>query len=267
MPPPYHNPHWTAFVNAGYQPQAAVGEGPAGWALGLPNVPNAANLSIAPLNRVQVRDLCQDPQIDELFAYVCAMAWGDQSDRFARNGQPGHKTLAWNNRNLISPKLQALRAGGMNHSQAYNLFAGQNAVPGLGPSFFTKLIYFFSPNAQPGQVGFYIMDQWTAKSVDLLTQQWVVRLARVEKTSPGPTNKCGHFEAFCHEIESIAGALGLQGAGAGDQVEQRLMSEGGHNPQPWRVHVRANWPLHAPTGRYNRALLHATYPHIPIHRF
>lgn len=247
MPPPYHAEYWNAFVNAGYQQQQAVGDPPQQWAQGLQNVP--AGLPNMQQTRQQVRQICIDPNSPELIGYIHVMAWGGQGDRF------GHKTLAWQNMDQIIPKLQALREGGLNHCQTYNLFAGENKVAGLGPSFFTKLIYFFTPEPQPGQIGFYIMDQWTAKSVDLLTQQWVVRLQRSEKTSPGHNNKCGNYEAFCREVEHIAAALEIGGVHTGDQVEQRLMSEGGHHAQLWRQHVRDNWPLHAPAGRYNRTAI------------
>ncbi len=259
MPPPYHNPHWNAFVNAGYQSQRTVGDTPAQWALGLPKVP--MNLPVTEQTRQQVRALCRNKNINELFAYICAMAWGGQNNRF------GHKTLAWKHRHLITPKLEALRAGKLNHSKAYNLFSGANSVPGLGSAFFTKLIYFFSPAPPNGATGFYMMDQWTAKSINLLNQKWVVRLARVANASPGAGNTSGNYEAFCCEVEHIVTALGLNGAGIGDQVEQRLMSKGGHYPHPWRAYVRANWPKNAPVGRYNPAALHGIYKHIPIECF
>jgi len=206
MPPPYHNDHWTAFVNAGFREQGSVGAAPAAWARDLDAVPNAHTLPIDPINRQEVQNVCGNPNTNVLYAYVCAMAWGGQNNRFANLGNPGHKTLAWNHRQLIALKLEALRNGGLNHSQAYDLFSGENSVPGLGPAFFTKLIYFFSPSPPEGSTGFYIMDQWTAKSVNLLTQQWVVQLARTINTSPGQNNRCGNYEAFCREVEHIAAA-------------------------------------------------------------
>ena len=234
-----------------------MGAAPAVWARELDAVPNANTLPIAPINRQEVQNVCGNPNTNVLYAYVCAMAWGGQNNRFANLGNPGHKTLAWKHRQLIAQKLEALRNGGLNHSQAYDLFSGENSVPGLGPAFFTKLIYFFSPRPPEGSTGFYIMDQWTAKSVNFLTQQWVVQLARTRNTSPGQNNRCGNYEAFCREVEHIAAALELNGPNAGDQVEQRLMSKGGHHPQPWRYHVRTNWPRHCPQGLYNKAALHA----------
>ena len=267
MPPPYNDAHWNQFVDAGYQPQGPVGDVPAQWANGLPQAP--ADLPEVQLTRQEVQKFCRDANTDALalFGYVCAIAWGGQNDRFTRSGKPGHKTLSWSNRNVIVPKLLALRAGGLSHCQAYALFSGQNHVAGLGPAFFTKLIYFFSPARPRGQTGFYIMDQWTAKSINLLTQQPVVRLARIKHTSPQHSNKCGNYEAFCREIEHIAAVLELNNPDGGDVVEQRLMSEGGHQPQPWREHVRKSWPRHAPEVRYNRHFIHNVYHQIPLNCF
>ena len=258
MPPPYNNIHWQTFAGIPYQAQGAVGDSPARWATGLNGVPNAANLPNAPMGRATVRDICRNPNHDVLYGYVCAMAWGGQNDRFQ------HRAQAWNNRAALIPKLIALRAGGLTHCQVYNLFTGANSVPGLGPSFFTKLIYFFSPDQPVGATGFYIMDQWTSKSVDLITQRWVVRLARIQRTSPGHQNRCGNYEAYCREVESIAIALGL-GQGHGDQAEEMLMSKGSPNPWPWRIHVQNRWPVDAPADRYRRADIHALYhPYIPL---
>ncbi len=254
-------------MKAAFQPQGAVGDAPAAWANELQNVPNVATLPTAPMYRQDVRNTCRDANTDVLFAYICAMAWGGQNDRYAQEGLPGQRAQAWENRDAIRPALENLRANQLNHDEAYNLFTERNAVPGLGPSYFTKLIYFFSPDALPGQVGFYIMDQWTAKSVNLLTQTKVVRIAKLKHASPDRSNKSGNFEAYCREVEMISVELGLIGQHAGDQVEQRLMSQGGHNPWQWRSHVKEHWLTSAPIKRYSRKAMPERYPKIPANRF
>jgi hypothetical protein len=143
----------------------------------------------------------------------------------------------------------------MTRCDAYNLFLGVGGVPGLGPSYWTKLLYFFSPNSN-----FYIMDKWTGQSVDLMTGNWVVRMAGKATSA---LNKCGNYQAYCEEVDEIAYILGVTGA----QAEEMLMSKGGRRPWPWRAHVRANWPAHAPAGRYSTSTMHARYPHIPVGNF
>jgi hypothetical protein len=139
--------------------------------------------------------------------------------------------------------------------QAYDLFLGAGAIPGLGPAYFTKLLYFFQRNPDC-----YIMDQHTAKSVNLLTGNWLVRMVG---NAVSNLNKCGNYQAYCEEVDTIAGLVGV----SGEQAEEMMMSKGGHHPWPWRAHMRTSWPLHSPVGRYSRATIHAFYPHIPLHCF
>ena len=256
----YDPTHWSVFSRIPHKAAGAVGEVPAFWVRqhGLGSIPSAPEpLPATQLTRDQVKTICRDSSYPALFGYVCAMAWGGQSERFGPN-----VTEAWRYSAELEKRLEKLRSGGMTHAQAYDLFSGAKQIPGLGPSFFSKLLYFFSPAPVDG-VGFYIMDQWTAKSVDLLTQSWVVRLARVAATSPGPQNKSGNFEAYCREVDKIGAALSV----TGEEAEEMMMSKGGRDPWPWREHVRAHWPSGAPKGRYNVYSLNAAYPMIPIRRF
>ncbi|WP_145928915.1 hypothetical protein OH491_11145 [Termitidicoccus mucosus] len=254
MPPPYRNPHWNTFAGIPYALAGPVGFAPAQWVAThkLANVPaGAIPLPTTQICRTTVRAICRNPANPVLFGYVCAMAWGAQG---AGLGGAGHVVKAWANHAQIIPKLTALRRGNMTRCQAYNLFCGCGRVCGLGPAYFTKLLYFFSPTPD-----FYIMDQWTAKSVDLLTGNWVVRMAG---NAVANYNKCGNYKAYCEEIDHIAGQLG--GGITGEQVEEMLMSKGGYNPWQWRSHVRNNWPIHKPVGRYKKRSVHASYPYIPM---
>jgi len=254
MPPPHLNPHFSTFASIPHIPQGPVGYAPAAWAANhkLPNVPNTAGLHKNPLNRVQVRAICRKLANPVMFGYVCAMAWGMQG---ARPGGRKHVASAWKAMALLVPKLTALRAGGMTRITAYRLFTDGNAVPGLGPAYFTKLLYFFSPEPDC-----YIMNKNTGKSMDLLTGNWVVRLTG---NAVYNLNKAGNYQAFCEEIDSLAGLLG----NTGEQIEERMFSKGGAHKAPWRSHVEANWPTHKPRHSYRATLLRATYPHIPAREF
>jgi hypothetical protein len=113
----------------------------------------------------------------------------------------------------------------------------------LGPSYFTKLLHFFDPSAQARR---YIMDQWTAKSVNLLAGRTVVHLT---SGTPTPTRNTGEsYEAFCLVIDAIANALGQ----TGEEVEQRLFSSGGRKKdvQSWRAYVRQHWQADASSRTY-----------------
>jgi len=231
--------------------QGPVGDPPARWVQKwqIQGVPNAANLPNFQLDRQAVRQICTNPFIDVLFADVCAMAWGGQGR------EPGGRrnvSKAWNKRQLLSQHLTALRAGNLSRKDAFDLFNGEGAIPGLGPAFFTKLLYFFSPTPS-----FYVMDQWTAKSVNLLTGRWVVPLQgdAVLRTAPK-----GCYQAFCEEIDLMAGLLGC----AGHIAEERLFSEGGRYSWPWRVYVDQHWANAQPAGKYAKNAMHQVYPHIPL---
>ena len=254
MPPPYVNPHLGDFSAIPHVPAGPVGYVPLKWVshhslIGVPVAPIL--LPNTQLTRAQVMRICRDPTYPVLFGYVCAMAWGLQG---AEPRGFGHVVAAWGNRVSIEQKLLALRAGGLTRRDAYNLFTGGNGVPGLGPAYFTKLLYFFG-NGLNG----YIMDQWSGKSVNLLTATQVVRMSG---NSVSNLNKGGNYQAFCEEVDAMASLL--RGV-PGDQVEEMMMSRGGRQPWPWRAHVRKHWP--AGVGLYNRQALHANYSHIPLADF
>jgi hypothetical protein len=231
---PFVNPHWSVFAGTKHISANNIGFKPANWATthGITLTPPSPALPTHQLDRTVVREICRNPSNPVLFGYICAMAWGSQG---ARGGKK-HVVLAWSHKTKIEAILLKLRAGGLTRCQAYNLFLDKGNIPGLGPAFFTKLLYFFSP-----QPNFYIMDQWTAKSINLLTGRKAVRLT-VDYVAIN--NTCGNYEAYCQEIDAIAGHL----AQSGEDIEEMLMSKGGKKPWPWRFHVK-NTPQ--PTSRYS----------------
>jgi hypothetical protein len=155
------------------------------------------------------------------------MAWGVQG-RGPNGSKPVQK--AWENREKIALSLEKIRSGGLTSSESYDLFTGSNASLYLGPSYFTKLIYFFRPEKETQA---YIMDQWTAKSVNLLTGRKVVK---IHNSSPLKSNSGKNYKDFCAEIDRMALLMGTKG----DKVEQMLFSKGYRPPEPWRKYVKEN---------------------------
>ena len=255
MQQPYQPSHWSVFAKIPHVAAGRVGFIPEQWAdnHALRDLPTKeTSLPTCQLDREQVRKICQNPDLPVLFGYICAMAWGLQG---AGPGGAKHVTAAWAARAALIPKLLTLRDGALKRGQAYDLFTGANAVQGLGPAYFTKLLYFFHPSPHC-----YIMDQWTAKSVNLLTGNWVVRMVGDAVSN---LNKCGNYQAYCEEVDAMAALLGVRA----DDCEEMLMSKGGHNPWPWRAYVRAKWVIHAPVSRYSRSGMHSRYPHITDRHF
>ena len=212
--------HLDAFVAIPHQTQGAVGSTPAKWARScdLDAIPDATLLPEQPLTRREVRAICTDPARPVLFGFVCAMAWGGQSKSNA--------VRAWKSREPLQNKLARLRAGEMTRTEAFEIFAGKNWISGLGPAYFTKLLYFFSPAPTN-----YIMDQWTARSINLITGRKVVLMAGdyVSGYSTG-----AHYQVFCDEIDAMAVKLDC----AGQDIEERMFSQGGRKPWPWRAYVK-----------------------------
>ena len=254
MPPPYNPADWSEFEAIPFQAQGAINVPPAVWVANheIAGVPNSNDLPNYQLTRQAVRSICTDPTKPVLFGYACAMAWGGQG-----GGSGGARSVdsAWANHRVLEARLETLRAGELGRRDAYALFCNGGEIPGLGPSYLTKLLYFFSPSPSS-----YIMDQWTAKSVNLLTRQKVVRMAG---EWPSADNKGGNYQAFCEELDLIGGLLGC----SGEIAEERIFSQGGRHPWPWRAYVKKHWPISPRLPRYSAADLHATYPHIPIETF
>ena len=245
MPIPYKEPHWTVFSTIPHVAAGAGGVAPEDWVQShnLEDTPD--DLPSEQLDRHQVRNICQDKNKPVLFCYLCVMAWGAQGGKGFRSD---NVQSAWENRFTLERHLKALRSGGLTRSAAYNLFQGEGNIKGLGPAYLTKLLYFFSPTND-----FYIMDQWTSKSINLLTGLQVVRL---DGNVASGKNKCGNYQAYCEEIDEIAALLVLPGA----DIEEMLMSKGGRTPWPWRAHLKQYYD-------YNPSVLHEIYPHIAIGAF
>lgn len=220
--------HWNLLASLPYASAGPVGLAPSAWVgrLALADVPDADQLPAGRLDRAEVRAICRDLGRPVLFGYVCAMAWGGQGVGPTRR----HTRTAWEARDRLEAVLEELRGRDLTRAEAYELFLREDGIPGLGPSYWTKLLFFFARRDD-----LYVMDQWVAKSVNLLTGREVVPLAG---GCPARKNPAAVYEAYCAEIDRIAGRLGLTGS----QAEEKLMSRGGRSPGDWRRHVRAQYP-------------------------
>jgi hypothetical protein len=103
---------------------------------------------------------------------------------------------------------------------------GNNRLPGLGPAFFTKLIIFMRA-IEDG----YVMDQWVAKSINLLVGMNIVEMAGETVSLKNTSEK---YEQFCLAIDRLSETLGI----SPDATEQALFSIGGKRAGEWRKYVR-----------------------------
>lgn len=117
--------------------------------------------------------------------------------------------------------------------EAYNLFQNlrnENKLTGMGPAYFTKLICFVNPKLKG-----YIMDQWTSKSVNILCDQQIIKLAK--SGSVTDKNDSNTYEKFCLLIEDLANELNLRPL----NMEEQLFSSGGIHKGAWRNYVVNNY--------------------------
>jgi hypothetical protein len=110
------------------------------------------------------------------------------------------------------------------------------ACVGMGPAYFTKLIRFL------GAGDGYIMDQWTARSINLLFGP-IIRLERVVGSwRVSDLNTAETYARYCVLIECLSARLAQMGiTRTPDDVERYLFSEGRKRGR-WRNHVRKYEP-------------------------
>ena len=230
--------------------QGAVGDAPSAWAkeMGLDEVSDY-NLPETQLTRQSVKEICQSEEY--LKGYICAMSWGGQG---RGPGGSTHVKNAWKGREKIEETLKVIREGHLSRKELYNLFCEEGEISGLGPAYFTKLLYFFDPCA-PTRC--YIMDQWTTKPILLLTNKHLIRHAN---GSPSRNNRGANYEIFCKIIEDLAEKLKISKSdkSTAEDMEERLFSVGSIKRQPrgeWRQVVYDEWIKKCQFGRYDRKLV------------
>lgn len=143
-------------------------------------------------SRATIREICRDNMVDEKAAYVCAMAWGGMRANLLR--------MALKSSELVTV-LAKLREG-MERSNAFKILseAWQNGqISGMRVSFFTKLPYFFLPEENA-----YILDQWTAKSANLLWKNCLIAMDPNNGDLPDPYTTPEQYEAYCQFVEALS---------------------------------------------------------------
>ncbi len=164
---------------------------------------------------------------------VAIVAWGGMNREHALSA-----FTRWSEWEPIATKI---RAGELNRREAYEAFYDlrkTKKLKGLGPAYFTKIIYFLSKPVCRG----YILDQWTARSTNLLHHTKVILLnksvSKTQKTSyfVSDKNLPETYENFCLFIELLAKSYQT----TPDLIEMSLFSNGkskGKDRGEWRTYV------------------------------
>lgn len=175
--------------------------------------------------RNELFDYCKNPENSDLDVLVAVLSWGGKrydQGRLLENQLPELLSLVKDLRNgkfltrkEAFSKLQSMRESG--------------ELLGLGIGFYTKLICFLAPNLNG-----YIMDQWLAKSINLLTGKQEVELTG---NWVNDNNTPETYERFCSYIDTLGESLGYSGIDA----EEILFSVGGKKKGAWRNYLINNY--------------------------
>ena len=237
------------FIRIAKRPdQAWIGRAPATWVESLRiKFTGIANMSATPLSRAELIGLWRNGSISSEYCFLSTMAWGGMR---VSNGRS-----IWNHKDQWMPICEKLRSGGFkNRKDAYEAFRRlrlEKKLLGMGPAYFTKLLFF----ARPVQDA-YILDQWTARSIHLLTQNRVWPDVQVDaytlKRMSGPNGSpkalrasvtdrvtSSDYEQFCNLVEEIGLTAGVNPC----EIEESMFGQGGRNPSAWRSYVMDHWYL------------------------
>jgi hypothetical protein len=186
------------------------------------------------LDRQKLHEYCRQTGVSDLESFVAVMAWGGMSVRNGRLALRAPKTVL----ELVRQIRHSVSGRAADYERFYRARKA-HSITGIGPAYYTKLLFFLRTDRTS-----YILDQWTAKSIHVLT-----RSRAFPKIASLPNNQARvpdditpeEYEKYCRIVDVIAGharPLGWTGA----DVEEHMFSDGGRTPKPWRKHVKKHWP-------------------------
>lgn len=167
-------------------------------------------------SRITVRNICRNQNVPVIQAYAVAMAWGGQNMRHFRSSSP---CLA------LTHLLEELRKSPRDRIEDFRMTQqARLRIPGLGISFFTKLLFFFRPSADA-----YILDKWTGRGVARLLDPSPIRIAPAPDFLPDPRTTAEQYGQFCDGLERLG--TWEDSNWSGEEVERALFDRPGG---PWR---------------------------------
>lgn len=159
------------------------------------------------LHRTTVRDICRNQSVPVLQAYAVAMAWGGQKMSHFRSSSAC---------SALKPLLEELRKTSRDRIEDFRrTHQVCLRIPGLGISFFTKLLFFFRPSADA-----YILDTWTGRGVARLLDPSPIRIAPAPDFLPDPRTTAEQYGQFCEDLERLGTWEGR--TWSGEEVERAL---------------------------------------------
>ncbi|MGJ8590180.1 MAG: hypothetical protein ACSHXW_18905 [Yoonia sp.] len=229
----FEEPHLTEFKKTIYQTETGwAGCNPRKWVAHLS--PEIIDPNIFPdrrLIRQEIFDMANCRKTGDLYLAINIAAWGGM--------KRDHGRRLFDEWPVWAGIMAAMRDGLQTRQQAYYAFSKlrlSGELPGMGPAYFTKMIFFALETRDA-----FIMDQWTARSANLLLGRKLVNTLRAGASGRDPApqwvsdeNTPEVYEKFCHFIHELAKQCSLEGEE--ESVEEALFSTGRGRGR-WRNYV------------------------------
>lgn len=226
----YNKIHFAEFKKLRSNRETWAGHNEHRWATDIGAHECLAELTNNPRDRASMRTFCLNSRVSLEARMIACMAWRGKSRKDGRT--------MWCDRAKRKPIVQSIIAGKIDRKEAYGQFRTAK-IKGLGPAFFTKAIYFLSPETDPLCRGF-IMDQWTGKSIDLIFLRPIIKF---DLDYVSRRNTADIYEEFCRSIVAVSRRISPKKPNP-DQSEMELFSNGrrrGQQPGRWRSYVKTHW--------------------------
>lgn len=168
-------------------------------------MPNYQQYSDQPDNKRDVQAMVANHNNSSLKLFFYIMAWGGMVNR-ANNPQMLYKKLKSDRkaRTAFIRALDKIRFGNISNAEAFDLIQGlrqMDYLPGLGVSFFTKVLYFLRPGKNA-----FILDQFTIKAINYLNSKDPQNYPRLNMTGDMPSSSLTgqDYEAYNQAIKQVA---------------------------------------------------------------
>lgn len=196
---------------------------------------------------------------DMLLAKCAAiLSWGGMSMAKDNDKKGLHQRFFEQANNGWLAIAKKIQHGCLDRESAYDEFRKLRAeknMHGVGPAYFTKLIYFLMPQANSPKPGGYIMDQWAGRSVNYLLGRRVVHMNysmswNRDSGKPSSTftvsdlNTGADYERFCAAVDALLEEVrtppGIEEHPKANWIDAALVGKGKPNPSRWRSFLLEN---------------------------
>ena len=166
---------------------------------------NPQNYPTTTNSKPEVKSMVTDKSNSSLKLLFYVMAWGGMVNR-ANNPKLLYKKLKTdkNARRIVNDALNDIRYGSLSNAEAFDLIQNlrkQGYLPGLGVSFFTKVLYFLRPGKNA-----FILDQFTAKGMNYLHSKDPKSYPQIDMDNDFPANNLTgtDYEAYNKGLHQLS---------------------------------------------------------------